>query len=670
MPGASAYELQIARDAAFTEIVLQTRTTVAGYRWEQLPTRTHWWRVRSVDAESRPSEWSAPKTVAVDTAIPTPLKPADGAVVSCGATASFEMETSPLIREYVLELSPSADFSSVRTSRSTTGTFEVPNLSAGTWFWRTRAVDVKQRTTEAGPVRSVSIRVGAPKVKPLADLVIGTSQVTFTWAPAGCAKSYIVEVSAEGREKVSMTTSATSLPFKLSGAGEYRWRVASVDERGSSGELSPESVFRVRLPTPVGLNERVEGTVLLSWAGVSSAVGYELELERMADDKAVPLATHFVSGTTFPFPDLTPNEYRWRVAAKDAQGRTSAPADWRYFVRSAGAPLSTPRWGGPLDESVVSPESRVTLRWERSTEANAWEAEVDGEPHRVGEPQFETAALEEGTHRFRVRAFGAGFRVSQWSQPVKIFAGRPSVDRAEIAQQGDQVIVELYDAKERTVRDVTPQFTVEHGQLSEPTLTEKGWRMTWTAPPLGDDVLHVDERSFHTTQPLIAVLDAWGSFAIRAGGIFNGGSVRSPDVGLGLGLRLPFLRRRIGLELRGAVYESHTSFSTAGVTFEAQAWLIPISLTVSFNQRIGPWGFHGGVGPVLQVAAFDLAGTSFTEARPGFEIALAASRVLGPGRLELELGFLWSRFDTDLARLNAGGFTVRLGYVFELFGGR
>ena len=60
VPGASAYELQIARDPAFVEIVLQTRTTSAGYRWEQLPTTTHWWRVRSFDAESRASEWSPP----------------------------------------------------------------------------------------------------------------------------------------------------------------------------------------------------------------------------------------------------------------------------------------------------------------------------------------------------------------------------------------------------------------------------------------------------------------------------------------------------------------------------------------------------------------------------------------------------------------------------------
>ena len=125
VPGASAYELQIAKDPAFVEIVLQTRTTSAGYRWEQLPTTTHWWRVRSFDAESRASEWSAPRTIAVDSAVPTPLKPADGQSISCGSTVGFEMEPSPLVKEYILELAGNSEFSSFRTLHSTTPSFEI-----------------------------------------------------------------------------------------------------------------------------------------------------------------------------------------------------------------------------------------------------------------------------------------------------------------------------------------------------------------------------------------------------------------------------------------------------------------------------------------------------------------------------------------------------------------
>ena len=68
--GAGAYELQIAKDSGFAEIVLQTRTSTAAYRWEHLPAQPHWWRVRTIDADGRPSEWSAPLTVSFDSTVP------------------------------------------------------------------------------------------------------------------------------------------------------------------------------------------------------------------------------------------------------------------------------------------------------------------------------------------------------------------------------------------------------------------------------------------------------------------------------------------------------------------------------------------------------------------------------------------------------------------------
>ena len=75
VPGAKGYELQIAKDAAFVEVVLQTRVPTPAYRWEQLPSVTHWWRVRSFDAEGRASEWSQPRTVALESTVPIPKLP-------------------------------------------------------------------------------------------------------------------------------------------------------------------------------------------------------------------------------------------------------------------------------------------------------------------------------------------------------------------------------------------------------------------------------------------------------------------------------------------------------------------------------------------------------------------------------------------------------------------
>jgi hypothetical protein len=51
------------------------------------------------------------------------------------------------------------------------------------------------------------------------------------------------------------------------------------------------------------------------------------------------------------------------------------------------------------------------------------------------------------------------------------------------------------------------------------------------------------------------------------------------------------------------------------------------------------------------------------------EAAVGVGRELGPGRLELELSGLLGRFDGTLARLNASGLGLKVGYSFDL-GGR
>lgn len=664
VPGASAYELQISRDANFTEIVLQTRTTVPGYRWEQLPTRTHWWRVRSIDAEGRPSEWSQPRTVEVESAVPVPLRPGDGAIVPCGHIASFDFEPNPLIREFQLEVSSAPDFSSVRSQRGSSASVQMQHLGPGTWYWRARSVDVKQKLSEWGPVRSFVVRVMPPRLKPVPDLIIGAAQVSLGWSPSGCAASYIVEVSNDG-QKSSTAAQGTSLPLRLSGGGEYRWRVAAVDEHQVSGEFSPENVFRVRLPTPTGLSETVTSSVLFGWAAVPTAVAYDVEVQRMTEARAEEALRQSVSRNGAVFPELTPGEYRWRVAARDAEGHASVPSDYRYFVRSAGAPLATPTWVSPPDDAVVPVGAKVTLGWQSDAESTLWDVELDGQVQRSPQPALVTEPLPEGTHRFRVRALGPGFRVSEWTTPRQVFAGRPSVERVELSRSGNRFSVQLFDAKNRRLVDVEPRFFVERGALAEPVHTLEGWDLEWTPPPVGEDVLHVEERDFSWTKTVVEQLDPVGSFALRAGGVFNGGGVRSFDGGLGLGLRLPFLQRHLGLELRAAIYQSSGHFETAGTDFQAQAWMLPLTLMLAWHQSFNDFGLRGGVGPALQFAWLDVAGERSTALRPGLEVAVAGSYRLGPGRVEVEVGFLWSYFATERATWMAGGASVRAGYVFE-----
>ncbi len=665
VPGASAYELQIAKDPAFVEIVLQTRSTTAGYRWEQLPTTTHWWRVRSFDAESRASEWSPPRTIAVDSAIPSPLKPVEGAQISCGLGVAFEVERSVLVKEYLLELANSAEFNSFRTLHSPTPSFEVPPLPAGTWWWRTRGIDLKDRTSGPGPVRNFTVRISPPKLKPVADVPLGTAQVQLSWSEAGCAKSYLVEATQDGRDKISLPAPGLWLAFKAGVAGEYRWRVASVDDHGTAGEYSPDSTFKVRLPTPGNRNETVAVRTELSWGGVPSANGYKVELQRTGLKGMENVAAATVTGTSWRSGELPPGEYKWRVTARDALGHTSAPSDLRAFIRAAGVALSLPVWSAPQADVVVAAGTDVELAWSTVPEAKSYEVELDGVRTRVTAAQTKTGPLAEGSHLVRLRAAGDGYRLSEWTAPLELFAGLPPVARAEVILVGEQVRVRLFDAKNRQVEDATPRVSVRSGTIARAELRDGTWQATWSPPATGDDVLLVDERAFHFEQVLVTPVDALFSLAARAGGIFSGGAVASPSVGLGFTVRLPVLQRRLGGELRLGGYRAGSSLDVGGARLEAQAWLLPISVVLAWHQNVGAFQLKGGLGPALQLAWIQVGGDRDVYALPGLDVVAGVSRRIGPGRLEAELSFMYSRLDVPLARLNAGGVAIRVGYAFD-----
>lgn len=63
IPGAASYDLQVAKDGAFTERELEARVPLSGFRLEPPPEERRYWRVRSVDADGRPGPWSRAKTI-------------------------------------------------------------------------------------------------------------------------------------------------------------------------------------------------------------------------------------------------------------------------------------------------------------------------------------------------------------------------------------------------------------------------------------------------------------------------------------------------------------------------------------------------------------------------------------------------------------------------------
>jgi hypothetical protein len=91
-----------------------------------------------------------------------------------------------------------------------------------------------------------------------------------------------------------------------------------------------------------------------------------------------------------------------------------------------------------------------------------------------------------------------------------------------------------------------------------------------------------------------------------------------------------------------------------------------VALLAQWQQPLGPVVLRGAVGPALVVAAVTVDEARQVRVLPALELGVSVGLAVGPGLLELELGYEHARLDGDLARLNAGGFTVRLGYALDL----
>jgi len=660
VPSARGYELQIARDSEFVDVVLQTRTATPGYRWEQMPTATHWWRVRSFDAEGRPSEWSKPRTVSVDMVVPLPKSPADKAQLTCGEEVTFELEASPLIAEYLVLLSSGGG--PARELKSKSPTLSAGRLPPGRWSWKSKGVDLKARVSEEGPSRGFTVRVGAPRPRPVADVTWGAPEVTLGWSEVPCATSYLIEATSDRGERVSIASRQPQHAFKAGQPGDYRWRVAGVGEDGAAGEWSPESVIHVRLPAPVAKPEDLAVPAELAWSPSAGASSYKVELTD--GDFTAPRYQASVTATHWRSPELAPATWRWRVTAADALGHTSPPSEPRSFVVRplvlARAQLLT-----PAADAALPVGAEVDVAWSQLADANGYEVELDGAVvQRVRSPSMRLSAPPPGLHALRVRGVAKG--QCPWSDRREFYVGTPTVTSADIEQRGEEVQVRLLDARGRAVLVVTPSLSVQQGHLSAPALKDGRWVADWSPPPGGHDVLVVSERDFKAVRELHADRDAPFAVGLHAGAIFNGAAVTSPSGVLSVMWRMPWLGQHLTLELRGGLFHAGAALEVGGGQLAASAWLVPVSLLVEWSQRVGDFRLRGGLGPALQIAALRVGPDAAPALAPGLEVLLALARSLGPGSISVEVAYLFGRVDTPLAKLNAGGVSLRLGYVLDV----
>jgi len=206
------------------------------------------------------------------------------------------------------------------------------SLSEGTYGWQVRGVFDNGDLTEWSDMWVFNASpMSAPVLSSPAENKIFTSPAspTFSWEPVYGAVSYDIEIQDNSLNTIySVQTSLTSYSLPADNAldvGDYYWRVRGVASGNAPGPWSELRSFSVVLPTPSPLtitendtSFKSTETIILSWAEVENADGYEVQIADYDDTNYTNVlwsAEATTNSVTIPAGELPSGDYRWRVRA-------------------------------------------------------------------------------------------------------------------------------------------------------------------------------------------------------------------------------------------------------------------------------------------------------------------------------------------------------------------
>jgi hypothetical protein len=233
---------------------------------------------------------------------------------------------------YRWQLAADPSFAPVLFDRATT-TNRVTGLSfaEGSYVIRVRAIDalgLEGADGTAGIV--VDARPEPPLlIDPPPDGFIPDGKPGFRWSEPEDAGSYRLQI-ARGEDFARPVADIADLgaarysPDSPLDAGEYRWRVATVDRRGDQGPFSDPQHFRVPLPGPApAAPESKDDTLIFRWSGGAEGERFRFQMarDRDFDDRIADL---IVAQPRADIPRPAGGRYYIRVARIEPSGEEGA----------------------------------------------------------------------------------------------------------------------------------------------------------------------------------------------------------------------------------------------------------------------------------------------------------------------------------------------------------
>lgn len=407
--GATLYDLQVATDAAFTNIVNSqsnmalTTTTLSGLSNNTL----YYWHIMAKNATGNTSLWSVARTFTTKLAAPGLTSPANNAL-SVPVNGSVNWGAVTGANTYDIQIASDASFTNIIASQSgyaSTG-YNYSGLANNTqYFWRVSAHSATGNTSNVSAVYSFTTMLTAPvPVSPADNSKAQPISITMNWNPSSGANTYNAQLSANpdmssplmNTYGLAVTTTSYS---PLINNTVYYWRIQAQNASGNTSEWTTPFRFKTKLEAPsltapADNANAVPVTGNVVWASVTGASSYAMEISKDAGFTNIIINKSGLPSTNTTYEGLENNtKYYWRVSASNIDGQ----GDWsasRQFTTELGQPVLVSPADGDENQSVTG-----TLTWQQVSGALDYDLQIS-EDAAFGTTKVNVPAITLLTYNF------------------------------------------------------------------------------------------------------------------------------------------------------------------------------------------------------------------------------------------------------------------------------